>query len=111
MPLLSLNNPISRLCPMVPLTQDPLIMGEILSGKTGRGCLERGGGSLHVTELVLKCPQVGVDSYQFVQTSTGPASLSSSVKWGKPGEEARRSGFGRETGNLTKSLMVASWQE
>ena len=55
-PLLSLNNPISRLCLMVPVMQDPLIVGEILSGKTGRGCLERGGGSLHVTELVLKCP-------------------------------------------------------
>ena len=85
-------------------------MSEILFGKTGRGCLERGGGSLHVTELVLKCPQVGVDSYHLVQTSTGPSSLSSLVKWGKPGEEAR-SGFGRETRNLTKSLMVASWQE
>ena len=96
---------------MVPVMQDPLIVGEILSGKTGRGCLERGGGSLHVTELVLKYPQVGVESYHLVQTSPGPSSLSSLVKWGKPGEEARRSGFGRETENLTKSLMVASWQE
>ena len=66
---------------------------------------------MHVTELVLKCPQVGVDSYHLVQTSTGLSSLSSSVKWGKPGEETRRSGFGRETGYLAKSLIVASWQE
>uniref|UniRef100_A0A8D1S3C5 Folate receptor 3 (gamma) n=3 Tax=Sus scrofa TaxID=9823 RepID=A0A8D1S3C5_PIG len=90
--------------------QEPLPVGEALAGKLRKG---RSGEVVPppAAKLRLHCPQVAVVSYHLAQTSTGPSSLGSTVLWGKRRGEGRRSGLGRETGNLAKKLTAAFWQK
>lgn len=90
--------------------QEPLPVGEALAGELRKG---RSGEVVPppAAKLRLHCPQVAVVSYHLAQTSTGPSSLGSTVLWGKRRGEGRRSGLGRETGNLAKKLTAAFWQK
>lgn len=60
------------------------------------------------SKLVLKClgGGAGRNSCLLAQTSIRPSLLGSAALWGKLGGESRRCGLGRETGNLSDSLLV-----